>query len=289
MTTRPSAKRALVTLNSADMILAVACFASPAFAQSPPSASAIIQSELARKASESTSRTLAENAVAPEGRVRAVVRPGNEAILSARMTGLISRMPHKEGDAFAKDDVLVEFDCERQINEAKAAEATVNIQKKTVETNQELDKFASIGKNDLLISISQLDKAIAEHQALNAQLKACKLLAPFAGRIVSKQAWQHETVNVSQPLLKVLDTGSQELEMLVPSSWLKWLRIGARYKFKVDETGSFIAGEVTRINPSIDAVSNSVRMIGSLRPTPQGGPLMVGMSGNVTFLRGGGN
>ncbi|MEY2840242.1 MAG: hypothetical protein RJB60_2541, partial [Pseudomonadota bacterium] len=76
----------------------------------------------------SLSLPAAESSTGLDGRARGVIRSINEATLSARMTGFISRMPLKEGDAFAKGDVLVEFDCERQLAEAKAAIASVQIQ-----------------------------------------------------------------------------------------------------------------------------------------------------------------
>jgi membrane fusion protein (multidrug efflux system) len=232
---------------------------------------------------------IAESSTGLDGRARGVIRSINEATLSARMTGFISRMPLKEGDAFAKGDVLVEFDCERQVAESKAANASVQIQKKMLETNQELDKFSSIGKNDLLISASQVDKAQAESQALESVLRHCKLLAPFDGRVVSRSARAYEAVNASQPLIKVLDTTNLELDLIVPSAWLKWLEVGSAFSFKVDETESNLIGKITRVTPNIDPVSKTVRVIGTFSPdaTRRNVKVWPGMSGSASFRQAG--
>jgi membrane fusion protein (multidrug efflux system) len=237
----------------------------------------------------SLSLPAAESSTGLDGRARGVIRSINEATLSARMTGFISRMPLKEGDAFAKGDVLVEFDCERQLAESKAAIASVQIQKKTLETNQELDRFASIGKNDLLISASQLDKAQAESQALESVLRHCKLLAPFDGRVVARSARAFEAVNASQPLIKVLDTTNLELDLIVPSAWLKWLEAGSAFSFRVDETEANLVGKVTRVTPNIDPVSKTVRVIGTFSPdaTRRNVKVWPGMSGSASFRQAG--
>jgi RND family efflux transporter MFP subunit len=214
---------------------------------------------------------------------RGVIRAAGEAMLSSRLAARIIKMPLKEGDAFKKGDVLVEFDCERQAAESRAAKAQMQIQAKTVDTNEELDRFSSIGKNDLAISKSQYDKARAELDALNAQLKDCKIIAPFQGRVVERVARNHEAVSVSQPLLRVADTTQLELDMIVPSAWLQWLDEGTRFEFKVDETGQTVKGQVDRINAAVDPVSKTIKIVGRFKPTR--GQVLPGMSGSARFAQ----
>ena len=214
---------------------------------------------------------------------RGVIRAAGEAMLSSRLAARIVKMPLKEGESFKKGDVLVEFDCERQAAESRAAKAQMQIQAKTVDTNEELDRFNSIGKNDLAISKSQYDKAKAELDALNAQLKDCKIIAPFQGRVVERVARSHEAVSVSQALLRVADTTQLELDMIVPSSWLQWLDEGTHFEFKVDETGQTVKGEVDRVNAAVDPVSRTIKIVGRFKPSR--GHLLPGMSGSARFAQ----
>lgn len=215
------------------------------------------------------------------GAARGVVRAVREATLSSRLAARVLEMPLAEGQAFARGDVLLRFDCERQRAEARAAAATVEVQTKTVETNQELDRFNSIGKNELLISIAQLDKATAESEALKTSLKDCELRAPYAGRVSQHLVRSFEAVSVSQPLIRIVDGSELELQLIVPSAWLSWLDAGRGFDFAVDETGQRLRGRIARITPDVDPVSKTVRVVGRLQ-----GParrLQPGMSGTAQF------
>ena len=235
-------------------------------------------------AADAASNVFTASAPAPgDGTARGVARAVREATLSSSLAARIVEMPLQEGASFQKGTLLVKFDCERQAAEARAASAAADAQAKMVETNIELDKFESIGKNDLSISRSQLEKARAEADALKAQLKDCNLYAPFAGRVVERQARSFEAVLASQPLLRVVDTSELEIELIVPSAWLQWLGEGARFQFRIDESGHTLAGAVTRLTPTVDPVSKTIKVFGRLRSGKGLSTVLPGMSGTAHF------
>ncbi|GGK09096.1 efflux RND transporter periplasmic adaptor subunit [Pseudomonas matsuisoli] len=213
---------------------------------------------------------------------RGVVTAVHEATLSAGLASEITKMPFSEGQSFKKGDVLVEFNCERTKAESRAAEAAMQGEQKTVETNEELEKFNSIGKFDLLISVAKLNKAKAEYDALQAQMKQCKVTAPFAGRVTERMMRQYEFVQVGEPMLKIVDTGALELDLIIPSKWLQWLKPGSPFSFKVDETGQAFDGKVDRVLPSVDPVSKTMKIIGRFSGKSTGRTIP-GMSGTATF------
>ena len=228
-------------------------------------------------------KTAGAPANAADDSVRGVVRAVNEATLSSRLAARIIEMPLAEGASFKSGTLLVRFDCERQTAEARAASAAAEAQKKTVDTNVELDKFESIGKNDLAISRSVFDKAQAESDALKVQLKDCNLYAPFSGRVTERLARNFEAVTVSQPLLRIVDTSALELDVIVPSNWLQWLSEGADFKFRVDETGQTLTAKVLRVTPAVDPVSKTIRIIGQFREDKGLSRVLPGMSGTASF------
>lgn len=221
----------------------------------------------------------------PDDGVRGVVRAVREATLSSRLAARIADMPLAEGASFKSGTLLVRFDCERQSAEARAAAAAAEAQKKTVDTNVELDRFESIGKNDLAISRSVFEKARAESDALNTQVKDCNLYAPFAGRVTERMARSFEAVAVSQPLLRIVDPSALELDVIVPSSWLQWLVAGADFHFRVDETGQTMSAKVVRLTPAVDPVSKTIRVIGQFRGGKGTDHVLPGMSGTALFAR----
>ncbi|MFF7709140.1 efflux RND transporter periplasmic adaptor subunit [Pseudomonas sp. NPDC007930] len=219
---------------------------------------------------------------AGNGQVRGVVRAVREAKLSSGMVGQVIKMPFSEGQAFKQGDLLVEFDCDKPAAELRAADAAVQVEQKTVETNQELEKFNSIGKFDLLISESKLNKAKAESQALKAQIKQCKIFAPYSGRVTERMARLYESVSVSEPLLKIVDTSALELDLIVPSKWMQWLKPDTAFSFRVDETGQTGQAVVDRLLPAVDPVSKTVKIIGRFSGKANGSAIP-GMSGTARF------
>lgn len=217
---------------------------------------------------------------------RGVVRAVREATLSAGMTGEIVKLPFSEGQAFKKGDLLVAFNCDRPNAELRAAEAAMQVEQKTVETNEELEKFNSIGKFDLLISVAKLNKAKAEYDALQAQIKQCKVVAPFPGRVIERTTREYESASVGEPMLTIVDTAALELDLIIPSKWLQWLKPGSPFSFKVDETGQAFEGTVDRVLPSVDPVSKTMKIIGRFSGKSTG-KTIPGMSGTATFTPAG--
>lgn len=214
------------------------------------------------------------------GMARGVVRATAEATLTARISARIDLLPYAEGTEFAKGAKLVVFDCERPLAEARAAAAGVDAQRRQVDTNEELDSFSAIGKNDLQVSRAQLEKSIAESDALASQTKACIVSAPFAGRVMARMARQYESVQAGTPLLKIVDTSGTELDLIVPSRWLAWLAPGTTFEFRIDETGASLRARVVRLLPSVDPVSQTIRIV-AVFSTPAA-KVLPGMSGTAT-------
>lgn len=216
-----------------------------------------------------------------ESPVRGIVKSKQEATIASRMTARIVAMPYGEGDAFPKGALLARFDCSQiqaQLNAARAATAAY---RKTYETNVELDQYEAVGKNEVAVSQANLGKADAEAKAVAAQLSDCAVYAPFSGKVVEEIAHAREVAASGQPLLKIQSGGNLEIELIVPSRWLTWLRPGAEFGFTIDETGQAATGVVTRLGASVDAVSKTIRVTGDI--TQSSGLVLPGMSGTATF------
>lgn len=212
---------------------------------------------------------------------RGVVRALSEATISSRLAARLIELPFAEGNQFSVGDVLAKFECSRTEAEARAAAAVVIAQSKQVETNKELDKFEAIGKNELLISIAQLERAQAESDALATLLSECVLKAPFNGKVVSRLARVHEAVEPGSPLIKIVGTDGVELDLIVPSLWLSWLKVGHDFQFLVDETGSTLPAKVTRLYPNVDPISKTIRIVAVF--TANTDFVLPGMSGTGNF------
>lgn len=225
-------------------------------------------------------------AAAPAGQaVRGVVRARQVAVLSSRLAARIVQMPLQEGQSFRKGDLLVAFDCERPRAEARAARSALQAHRKTWEVQRELQAHNAIGRMDVEVTRAQMDKAEAEAMALETGLRECEIRAPYAGRVVESLAQAHETTTQGQPLLRVQGQQDLELQLIVPSAWMSWLRSGTNFTFRIDETGESVTASVLRVGAAVDPVSQTVKIMARL---PDGrATVLPGMSGTADFKRTG--
>jgi membrane fusion protein, multidrug efflux system len=230
---------------------------------------------------------LAADAVHPSSQspIRGVVRPVHQAVISSELSARVIKVARREGEAFAKGELLVEFDCRRHHAEFGAAEAHFREMKLVLESNTYLQRNQAGAKLEVEVSRARADKGGAEADALKARLDQCRLLAPFDGRVAELGVSEYETPAPGKPLLTILDDSALEIELIVPSTWLRCLQPGTSFSFDVDETGARLSSQITRIGAAVDAVSQTIKVVGNI--VEERGKVLAGMSGTATFAREG--
>ena len=211
--------------------------------------------------------------------IRAQLMPRRYTTLAAEIGAKVSRLPVVEGGRFRAGETLVSFDCslqQAQLNKAKAALGSAD---KTWSANQRLNELNSVGRVELDVSAAEVAKAKAEVAANAAVIGKCSLAAPFAGRIAEQRVREQQYVQPGQALLEIIDDSQLELEFIVPSKWLVWLKPGHDFPVAIDETGKSYPAKVQRIGARVDPVSQSVKLSATIAGKfPE---LIAGMSGRV--------
>ncbi len=213
--------------------------------------------------------------------VRGVVKSNQEAVLSVDLNARVMETPVKAGESFSKDDILVKFDCRIQKAEARAAKAAYAASKSAHKNNVELQQHGAVGELEVNVSKAEMNQALANSEAISARTRDCEILAPYDGRVAELVINNHETSAPNQPLLKIVSSGEFEIQLIVPSSWLSWMKIGSSFDFKVDETGEQLGASVWQIGAEVDAVSRTVPVVARFTSFP--GQVLPGMSGTAQF------
>ncbi|WP_212628978.1 efflux RND transporter periplasmic adaptor subunit [Pseudomonas sp. KB-10] len=216
-----------------------------------------------------------------ERQVRGVLRARNQAVLSSELPGRITEMPFSDGQGFNKGDVLVRFDCSAYQAQLNAAQAAARATREELNHKKQLAALNSVGRFEVALAEARQAQAQAETQVYQVQVKRCSVNAPFNGRVVLRRAQPHESVASGAPLLEVVDNGTLEIYLLVPSAWLGRLEPGQTFDFIPDETGTPLEAKVKRIGARIDEGSQTLLLIGSLPEDAKG--LLAGMSGTAQF------
>ena len=213
--------------------------------------------------------------------IRGVIKAAAQATLASQVQGRISRLPVKEGQRFKKGALLVALDCSKYEAELASAQAEYRGKKKTYENNVGLSAHQAVGQLELEVSQAEADKAFAAVKAAQINVSGCTVLAPFSGRVVKTIVNEHENVFPNDQLISLLDDSVLEIELILPSKSLAWLKVGTPFEYTVDETGRQYSAVVQDIGANVDPASQTVKVKGLFQTKPE--QVLSGMSGTVSF------
>lgn len=213
--------------------------------------------------------------------IRAQLMPRRYTTLAAEIGAKINQLPIVEGARFKAGDKLIGFDCSLQQTQLNKAQAAQDAADKTWKANQRLAELNAVGKVELDVSQAELAKARAEVASYVVLLSKCSVLAPFSGRVAEQKVREQQFVQAGQSLLDIIDDSALELEFIVPSKWLVWLKPQQSFQVLIDETGKTYPAKVQRIGARVDPVSQSIKLSAVIDGRFQ--ELIAGMSGKVVM------
>jgi membrane fusion protein (multidrug efflux system) len=213
------------------------------------------------------------------GEIRAQLVPTRYTSIAAELGARISRISVPEAGSFEAGRLLIIFECSVQQAQRDKARAEAQAAEAQYKANQRLARLNSIGELELEMSRIATLSARAELSLHEALISRCLIHAPFQGRVAEQKVREQQFVQPGQVLMDIIDDSSLELEFLVPSGWLRWLRPGAPLRVKIDETQATYPARFTRIGARVDPVSQSVKVAATIAGRfPE---LMAGMSGRI--------
>jgi membrane fusion protein (multidrug efflux system) len=216
-----------------------------------------------------------------DGRIRTQLSSRNAVTISAEIAARIASLPLREGDAFRAGQQLVGFDCALYQSQVRKAEAATDAANALVQSNLRMAELNSIGKFEVEQAQARLKEAQAEVASSKLLVNRCSIAAPFSGRVAKRHVAAHQYVTPGNPLIDIVETGQLELQMIVPSKWLAWLKPGTGITVDVEELGKSFPAKVQRIGAQIDPVSQTIAVFGVMDGNQPG--LLPGMSGWAVF------
>ncbi|MSQ72348.1 MAG: efflux RND transporter periplasmic adaptor subunit [Betaproteobacteria bacterium] len=227
--------------------------------------------------------TLLDQATAVSDRdISVLIGSGDETTLSSQMAGKIKKVHFGLGETVAVGAVLLEFDCEEQDAQLQSAEAEYRGARETHLTKMRLQALGAAGELEVTIAAAGADKAKSQVNVRETQLAFCKVLSPFAGRLVKLRVKLAESVQSGQPLLEIVNPESLKAQLYVPASWLSWIKPGTPLIFKTDggDRKGYRA-QISKLNARIEGVSQTLELEAKFEGPTTG--LLPGMVGTAVF------
>lgn len=213
---------------------------------------------------------------------RGVVKAVRSASLSTELMAPVSAIGFREGERFKRGDQLIAFDCGRQSHEREAFAAQAREMRVAVESAEHLARNGAGNRTDIGVAKARFDRAIAEVDGLDHQLRQCRVFAPFDGVVTELSISVYEMAKPNQPFMSIVDPSALEIEIIVPSRVLPELRPGTELTVVVDETSRSHRARLSRTGGAVDPMSQTVKVYAVF--VDADASLLPGMSGTAEFV-----
>ncbi len=167
----------------------------------------------------------------------------------------------EEGDKVRQGDILAELDKEDALAQLQQAEVQVR------QTRADYERAKQMLEDDIIAPVEYdkarfaYENALASEKIYRLQLENLTIRAPISGVVTSRSIQPGMLVSSGVPVFEIVDPESFVLHMDVDEKELPRLKIGQVAKGTVDALeGEEFQATVTRINPSVDPASGTVKV-----------------------------
>lgn len=214
-----------------------------------------------------------------ENDLAAIIKAPQTAVLSSQVDGLVREVKVRDGDTFKKDDELIVFDCTVQTANYSKAKAQYNYASQDYKSMKALSKLNSASEMQVTQSKTSYSKAGADLKTAKYEVSQCVVTAPYDGSVIQSWVNTFENVQAKTRLLEIINNNDLTAEFLAPSHMLNQLGAGRVFSVRVNETQQSYPAVIDRIVRQVDAVSQTIKVIGKLQSSHP--DLWSGMSGWV--------
>ncbi len=212
------------------------------------------------------------------------------AVLTAQLPGRIQAIAGKEGDQFKKGQILLKLDDSEL--QAQRVSAVANVNNAITQYRREVisprantapggmglpsmvDQMVTnpmqsmIGTRDTgaekHADLVSMDASIKQAQSalrqIDAKMRDSLSLAPFDGVITRKYVEIGDTVQPGMPLIDYADLNGLEVQVDVPARLRNKIKAGIHLPVKLDSSTTPISALVTRVFPTINPTTHTVRI-----------------------------
>jgi multidrug efflux system membrane fusion protein len=221
-----------------------------------------------------------------------VVHPFRSASVGTEIAGVVEKVLFDEGDEVREGDVVAEISPKRYeiaVSESEERIKTLELVKKRAEAELALKKSVLAREagtqQEVLRAEAELD--VARAKIIEAQrrldldklnLDACRIKAPFTGRLAVRYKQPFETVDRLEKVFLLVDTAQLYAVANVPEHLLPRFTIGRPAVFE-HSTGTRHKGVVAKLGILVDPKSGAAKV--HVKMDNASGALRIGTTGRL--------
>lgn len=217
------------------------------------------------------------------------VESRDQARLVSRSSGKVTNLAVREGNQVEADQLLLEISDNSAQEQLRATEAAIEVASRQMEsarakltlarqtaaryeqllkaqavTPQEYDQISAelnMAQQGVAAAAAEVERGKAERDRVVQQNSYNRVLAPFAGQVISVQIKQGATVLPGTPLLVIDREGERQARVKVPERLLGQIKVGTVMAVELPSLQRVVDGTVLRVQGGSDPASRSYDVI----------------------------
>ncbi|MGB6966291.1 MAG: efflux RND transporter periplasmic adaptor subunit [Xanthobacteraceae bacterium] len=207
------------------------------------------------------------------------------ADLSLEVSGVVDSISFTSGDDVEQGAQLLKMRSEDDVAKLQSLQATADLNEITYERDQKQFKLQAVSQATLDTDAANLKNAKALVAQQQATLDKKTLLAPFAGHLGIRAVDLGQYLSAGTTIVTLQALDPIFVDFFVPQQSVDQIRIGQTIAVKIDAfKDRTFAGEISAINPKVDATSRNVQIRATLKNPDH--KLLPGMYATVDISTG---
>ncbi|MFO7976693.1 MAG: efflux RND transporter periplasmic adaptor subunit [Candidatus Hydrogenedentota bacterium] len=193
------------------------------------------------------------------------VEAENQVQVTSEGVGVCVAVFADEGDTVNKGDILAELDKDEAQATLRQAQVTESERKTAYERAKRAYEAGILAEQDRDAAQFAYENAVANRRLQEVQLANLTIRAPISGVVTHRHIQEGMLVSTGTPVFTIVDPSSYQLVINPPEKHLMRLRNDQVARFTVDAMpGKEFDARISRINPSVDPTSGTVKVVLSL-------------------------
>jgi membrane fusion protein (multidrug efflux system) len=190
--------------------------------------------------------------------------------VAAEVAGTVTEIAFESGAVVAKGDLLVRLDTSSEAAQLRASEAATELTRLNLERLHKLRESNVVSQSEVDTAEAALKQNQANADAIRAIIEKKTIRAPFAGRLGIRLVNLGESLDARKAIVSLQSLVPVYGDFSLPQQALSLLTTGLVVQVSSDAyPGVKFLGEVTAINPELDASTRAVRLQATFANTNQ--------------------
>jgi membrane fusion protein (multidrug efflux system) len=207
------------------------------------------------------------------------------ADLSLEVSGVVDTISFNSGDDVEAGAVLLTLRSQDDTAKLESLQATAQLNQITYDRDQKQFKLQAVSQATLDTDAANLKNANAQVAQQQAILDKKTLRAPFAGHLGIRAVDLGQFLSAGTAIVTLQALDPVFVDFFVPQQAVAQVQIGQTVAVKIDAyKGQTFTGEITALNPKVDASSRNVQIRATLKNPDH--KLLPGMYATVDISTG---